>query len=182
MKRIFLLGFFVLMFLLFPFSCYAADLQAAQDANTIVSAVKEFSYHVEAGIRYPRYVDLYNDLYVMKRRYEDKYPQSPLLPQLNTTMQLYEDIRTVWSSKGYVENYVPENLVKYLKNKYPGIEKEVERDWLGQWNNKMSVVNALFRKSPASISQLNQIYKDTYVTQPQVKDTDSFSPGFSPEK
>lgn len=145
---------------------YAAETQETQDANTLVLAVKEFSYHLEVGISQKKYNDLFSDVYVKYRVFTDKYPQSPILPQLGKVMQVYLDAKEVWVRPGGVEGYVNDDMVGYLRKAYPGIEKEVSRDFLGQWRDKISVVDALVRRNKANLAQLSQAYKDNYEPKP----------------
>jgi len=145
---------------------YAAEIQETQDAKAVVLAVKEFSYHLEVGISQKKYNDLFSDVYVKSRVFTDKYPQSPILPQLGKVMQIYLDAKEVWVRPGNVEGYVNHDMIDYLKATYPGISKEVSRDWLGGWNDKISVVNVLLKRNNANLAQLSQAYKDNYELKP----------------
>lgn len=155
MKKIILL---CLLMLLMTVPGYASEVD---DANQIVSDLKDFSYQLEAGLTYVKYGEAYNDIYVKSRRFEDKYPNSDILLEIKGVIEPYKDAKDLWHmsfSRNLGKN-AADYMSKDLKVKYPGIEEKVKKvpdeilpKYL-HWDNN-STISALWNISKDKIKLL----------------------------
>lgn len=148
MRKIILLCL-ALLFLCAP--VYASEMD---DAKQIVSDLKDISYRYEAGLSYNKYSELYSDVYVKVRRFEDTYPGSELVKSLKDAVEPFGDARKLWrliltfdDKAGKMiatEKYRPE-----LEKKYPEMNAQVEKigvrwdgdsalSWLFRYGNKQT--------------------------------------------
>lgn len=125
MKKIILL---CLLMLLMTVPVYAAEVD---DAKQVVSDLKEISYRFESGISYAKFNELYSDVYVKVRKFEDTYPNSELSKLAKEAVEPYGDARDVWKStlSSRTDDFKSLDVLvhkKRLMEKYPGIGARVE--------------------------------------------------------
>ena len=141
----------------------AFSTQESQDALSLVTKLKEMGYRFEAGMTWGNFSEIYNDMYVKQRIFREKYPDTPIERELTRLVQLYTDIKGMWDPSTHrYAGMVYRNEIQYLKAAYPGIEKEIPKDWLGNWNHYMDVVRNLLRRTNKLTDNVIQAYKNSY--------------------
>lgn len=136
----------LLLCLLVMLICVPAYAAEVDDAKQIVSDLKEISYRYESGLSYAKFNELYGDVYVKVRKFEDAYPGSELVSLAKAAVEPYGDAKDVWKStlgdktKDY-KNMSTMIHKNELMKKYPGIDERIKKDTLTLGNKTGPVWN-----------------------------------------
>lgn len=126
MKKILLL---CLLAILVCVPTYAAEVD---DAKQIVSDLKEISYRYESGLSYVKFNELYGDVYVKVRKFEDAYPDSELVALSKMAIEPYGDAKILWGlmlprNDKFDKMIAAEKCRPELEKRYPDMDKQVEK-------------------------------------------------------